>query len=92
MTNQTGPSNPPATYDHNATLTVALELSGKSWEVGAVVPGVTRRPHRRLDPHDVAGLLKQLEHWKAEATKAGRTIQRVVLTYEAGRDGFWIAR
>ncbi|HEY4043877.1 MAG TPA: IS110 family transposase [Rhodopila sp.] len=92
MTNQTGPSNPPAAYDHNTTLTVALELSGKSWEVGAVVPGVTRRPRRRLDPRDVAGLLKQLEHWKAEATKAGRTIERVVLTYEAGRDGFWIAR
>ena len=77
-------SNPPAAYDHNTTMTVALELSGKSWEVGAVVPGVTRSPRRRLDPRDVAGLLKQLEHWKAEATKAGRTIERVALTYEAG--------
>src|SRR5208337_1996404 len=85
-------ANPPAAYDHNTTLTVALELSGKSREVGAVVPGVTRRPRRRLDPRDVAGLLKQLEHGKAEETKAGRTIERVVLTYEAGRDCFWIAR
>jgi transposase len=40
----------------------------------------------------MAGLLRQVERWKAEATTAGRTIERVVLAYEAGRDGFWIAR
>jgi transposase len=37
-------------------------------------------------------LLRVLERWKAEAAKAGRTIARVVVAYEAGRDGFWIAR
>jgi hypothetical protein len=57
-----------------------------------VVPGLARRPRRRLDPRDMAGLLNQVERWKAEAAAAGRTIERVVLTYEAGRDGFWIAR
>src|SRR3546814_13649132 len=40
----------------------------------------------------MAGLLRSLERWKSEAGAAGRTIDRVVLTYEAGRDGFWIAR
>src|SRR3546814_1381664 len=58
----------------------------------SVVPGVARRPRRRLDPRDMAGLLRSLERWKSEAGAAGRTIDRVVLTYEAGRDGFWIAR
>ena len=57
-----------------------------------MVPGVTRRPRRRLDPRDMPGLLQQLERWRQEAVAAGRTIERVVLTYEAGRDGFWIAR
>ena len=38
------------------------------------------------------GLLTQLDRWRTEALKAGRTVRRVVLTYEAGRDGFWIAR
>jgi transposase len=92
MSNQTAASNAPAAYHPDSTLAIALELSGKSWEMGAVVPGVTRRPRRRLDPRDMAGLLLQVERWKREATTAGRTIERVVLTYEAGRDGFWIAR
>jgi transposase len=40
--------------------------------------------------HD--GSLKQIERWKAEAQRAGRTVLRVLLAHEAGRDGFWIAR
>jgi transposase len=92
MTNPTAASNAPAACDHDSTLAMALELSGKSWELGAVVPGLARRPRRRLDPRDLAGLLRQIERWKAEAGAAGRTIARTVLTYEAGRDGFWIAR
>ncbi len=92
MADQTTPSNPPTAFDHDSTLVIALELSGKSWEAGAIVPGVARRPRRRLDPRDMPGLLKTVERWKAEASTAGRTIRRVVLTYEAGRDGFWIAR
>jgi transposase len=79
-------------FEHGNTLAVALELSGKTWEVGAIVPGVTRRPRRRLLPRGMTGLLTRLERWRAEAAKSGRTVRRVVLTYEAGRDGFWIAR
>ena len=79
-------------FDHDSTLVLALELSGKGWEIGAVLPGVTRRPHRSLATYDMAGLLQQIERWKAEALRAGRTVRRTVLTYEAGRDGFWIAR
>jgi transposase len=79
-------------FDHDSTLAVALELSGKSWEVGAVVPGLERRPRRRLAVHDLAELLRSIERWKSEAVKASRLVQRVALTYEAGRDGFWIAR
>jgi transposase len=92
MSKQTTQANASTAYDPNTTLAIALELSGKSWELGAVVPGLTRRPRRRLDPRDMAGLVQQLERWKQEAAAAGRTIERVVLTYEAGRDGFWIAR
>jgi transposase len=79
-------------FDHDSTLVVALELSGKSWEAGAVVPGVTRRPRRRLQARDLAELLRSIERWRSEALKAGRAVQRVAVTYEAGRDGFWIAR
>ena len=92
MLEQFDSHNATTVFDHDSTLVAALELSGKSWEVGAVVPGVARRPRRRLDPQDMAGLLRALDRWKSEAGAAGRTIERVVLTYEAGRDGFWIAR
>lgn len=79
-------------FDHDSTLVVALELSGKSWEVAAIVPGVERRPRRRLEARDLTGIERLLERWKVEAAKASRVVQRVVLTYEAGRDGFWPAR
>jgi len=54
-----------------------------------VVAGVAQR---RLEPRDMTGLLAAIERWKAEAAAAGRAVQRVMLSYEAGRDGFWIAR
>ena len=92
MPEQFDSHNTMAAFNHDSTLVVALELSGKSWQVGAVVPGVARRPRRRLEPRDMAGLLKAIEQWKAAAAGAGRVVRRVALTYEAGRDGFWIAR
>jgi transposase len=92
MSERQAPLSTETAFDHDSTMVVALELSGKTWEVGAIVPGVSRRPRRRLQPRDMPGLLTQLERWRAEALKVGRTVRRLVLTYEAGRDGFWIAR
>jgi hypothetical protein len=34
MTNQTAASDASAANDHDSTLAIALELSGKSWELG----------------------------------------------------------
>jgi transposase len=92
MPKQFDPHHAATAFDHDSTLVVALELSGKSWELSAVVPGLARRPRRRLQARDLAELLRLIERWKVEAAKANRLVQRVVLTYEAGRDGFWIAR
>ena len=86
------PRKPTTAFDHTTTLVMVLELSGKSWELGASVPGVSRRPLRRISVGDLAGILKTMEQWKAEADKRGYQVSRVVLGYEAGRDGFWIAR
>lgn len=38
------------------------------------------------------GLLQLLHRWRKEATHAGRTIKRITVAFEAGRDGFWLAR
>ena len=79
------------TMDAETTMTVVVELSQSSWLVAGLLPGVDRRPLKKLKP-DPAALLHLLDRWRAEATKMGRTIGRLALAYEAGRDGFWLAR
>jgi transposase len=54
------------------------------------VPGFERHPLKKLVP-DAEALLRLLQRWRDEATKAGRTITRITVAYEAGRDGFWLA-
>jgi transposase len=83
---------PATAFDHNSTLVLALEMSGKAWDLGAVVPGVNRRPKKHFSARAVSEILSTVERWKEEAQRAGHRVSRVVLTYEAGRDGFWLAR
>ena len=78
-------------FDQNTSLTVVVEMSEASWLVTAMVPGVDRHPLKKLEP-DPDALLRLVERWRSEAEKTGRTIERVALAYEAGRDGFWLAR
>jgi len=73
------------------TLVAVIELSLTSWLVAGVVPGVERQPLKKLAP-DEKELLRLLQRWQGEAVKNGCTIERIVVAYEAGRDGFWLAR
>jgi len=73
------------------TLVAIIELSLSSWLVAGVVPGIARQPLKKLEP-DEAELLRLLQRWRDEAVKSGCAIERVVVAYEAGRDGFWLAR
>jgi transposase len=77
--------------DQDSTLIVVIEVSQSSWLVSAMVPRVERQPLKKLEPDEDA-LLKLLHRWRGEAARAGRQINRVVVAYEAGRDGFWLAR
>ena len=77
--------------DQESTLIAVIEMSQSSWLVAGIVPGLERHPLKRLDPDETA-LLRLLQRWQGEATKAGRTIRRVTVAFEAGRDGFWLAR
>ena len=74
-----------------STLIAVIEMSQSSWLVAATVPGLERHPLKKLAV-DEAGLLRQLERWRGEAGKAGRRVTRVAVAFEAGRDGFWLAR
>lgn len=77
--------------EQDSTLIAAIELSRSSWLVGAVVPGLHRDPRKKLAP-DAQALLGLLHRWRDEAVAAGRRIERICVAYEAGRDGFWLAR
>jgi transposase len=80
-----------AALDENSTLIAVIEMSQSSWLVAAIIPGVERQPLKKLVP-DEEGLLRLLHRWRGEAEKAGRKINRIAVAYEAGRDGFWLAR
>src|SRR5215510_4932042 len=77
--------------DVNQTLICVIELGKESWLVAGIIPGVERQPLKKL-PAGENGLLKLLERWRAEAEKAGHKIDRIAVAFEAGRDGFWLAR
>ncbi len=77
--------------DQDSTLIAVIEMGQSRWLVGGLVPGLSREPEKGLIP-DAAGLLKLLHRWRDEAAKAGRPITRICVAYEAGRDGFWLAR
>jgi transposase len=80
-----------AAFDQDSTLIAVIEMSQSSWLVAGIVPGIERQPLKKLEPDEEA-LLRLLRRWRDEAVKAGRTISRIAVAFEAGRDGFWLAR
>src|ERR1700680_4260295 len=78
-------------FEQDNTLVAVIEMSQSKWLAAAVIPGVERQPLKKLDA-EADALLKLLQRWRDEARKAGRVVRRIVCAYEAGRDGFWLAR
>src|SRR6266436_2483099 len=72
-------------------LIAVIEMSLSSWLVAGIVPGVERQPLKKLEV-DESTLLKLLNRWREEAQKSGHRIERIAVAFEAGRDGFWLAR
>ena len=77
--------------DQNSTIIAVVELSHSSWLVAGMLPGIERQPRKKLEPSPER-LLALLHRWRYEAVRAGRVITRIALAFEAGRDGFWLAR
>lgn len=77
--------------EQDNTLIAVVELSQSTWLVAGIVPGVERQPLKKLHGNEEA-LLTLLRRWRDEAAKSGRPAARVVVAFEAGRDGFWLAR
>jgi transposase len=74
-----------------STLIAVIEMSLSSWLVAGIVPGIERQPLKKLAV-DESALLRLLHRWREEAEKAGCRIERIVVAFEAGRDGFWLTR
>src|SRR5438309_7358704 len=77
--------------DQNSTIIAVIELSQSSWLVAGMLPGIERQPRKKLEPSPER-LLAVLHRWRDEAVRAGRALTRIAVAFEAGRDGFWLAR
>src|ERR1700682_2383235 len=80
-----------APLEPDGTLIAVIEMSQSSWLVAGIVPGVERQPLKKLAV-DESALLKLLHRSREEARKTGYRIKRIAVAFEAGRDGFWLAR
>jgi transposase len=78
-------------FEQNSTLVAVVELSLKTWLVSGLVPGLARQPLKKQGA-DPEALWSLLHRWRDQAIKAGCKITRTVVAFEAGRDGFWLAR
>ena len=71
---------------------VALELSRAKWLVGALLPGRSKVTTTVVPGGDTAALLDALGRFAARAGReTGQTVS-VRVCFEAGYDGFWLAR
>ena len=78
-------------FDQASTIVSVIELGLRTWLVAGLVPGLARQPLKKLGA-DAEALLMLLRRWQGQATKSGSPISRIVVAFEAGRDGFWLAR
>src|SRR4051794_24848017 len=77
--------------DQDSTIIAVVEMSQSSWLVAGMLPGIERQPRKKLEP-SAERLLGLLHRWRDEAIRAGKEITRIAVAFEAGRDGFWLAR
>jgi transposase len=84
-------SRSPTSLEQDKTIIAVIEMSQSSWLVAGIVPGIERHPLKKLEPSEEE-LVRLLMRWRTEATKNGHTITRIAVAFEAGRDGFWLAR
>jgi transposase len=91
MANQNDLSRSLVAFEQNNTIIAVIEMSLNNWLIAGIVPGVERHPLKKLSI-DAEVLLQLLYRWRDEAVKAGGMITRMAVAFEAGRDGFWLAR
>jgi len=86
------PPIPTAAVDFDTTLVLALETSARNWVIAAQVPGLGQVKAKQVIGPDADQLAAAIEGYRRRAAKVGKAVERVVLIYEAGYGGFWLAR
>lgn len=77
----------PAAQRNSATIYVAVELSMSSWVIGLVDPRSGKISRHQIPCGAVDRLMELIDRLRKTVGS-----ERVVLCYEAGRDGFWLYR
>ena len=81
-------------------------MAGRHFQQNSSISQLTSRPetiplcYRRsrhpefqpLSGRQQSALLALLNRWRDEAVRSGHNILRITVAFEAGRDGFWLAR
>ena len=83
-------SVPVATVEH--TLHAALELSKNNWLLAIQFPGRDNPSLHAIKGGDAEGLMAKLDEARDRVAKVTGQTPRMTLCYEAGYDGFWLAR
>ena len=85
-------TRPTSVTSNEAILHAALELSKNSWLLAIQFPDRDKPSLYRLSGGDGDGLLTKLDAARHRMAKVAGQAPKLVLCYEAGYDGFWLAR
>ena len=80
------------TTSSEQNLHAALELSKKSWLLAIQMPGRVNPSLHPIIGGDAEGLIAKLDAARQRLAKASGQVPKLTLCYEAGYDGFWLAR
>ena len=81
-----------AAISNDQSIYAALELSKNSWLLAIQVPGRDNPSLHPIKGGDADGLMAKLDAARRRVAKATGRTPTVTLCYEAGYDGFWLAR
>jgi len=82
----------PVSTSNEQSIYAALELSKNSWLLAIQVPGQDNPSLHPIKGGDAEGLIAKLDAARDRVAKVTGQVPKVTLCYEAGYDGFWLAR
>ncbi|MEE8562357.1 MAG: hypothetical protein V3S92_01935 [Alphaproteobacteria bacterium] len=82
----------PESTSNEQTIHGALELSKNRWLLALQAPGRDNPSLHPIKGGDAEGLMAKLEAARGRVVKVTCRTPQVTLCFEAGYDGFWLAR